>query len=85
MKLTNHQKRVIELMKEGWELGFNLFEMHTYPKPCLMVYKKTHEGEEMKYVHTVTLDALDRRKLLKHESVYHRKYALSDLGKTIEL
>ena len=80
MKLSKPQTNVINLMRKGWELGFN----HSFEGRSWLQKNGLGNGGQTEDVNANTFQALYDRKLIYvvKESFPSSLYGLTELGKT---
>lgn len=83
MKLSETQKQIISLMREGWELGAS----HTFTGWAWMQKDGLGKGGESRNVKSNTFFALIKLNLISCPERHfpHSKYELTELGKTVKL
>ncbi len=84
MKLSEKQKEVIRLLRDGWFLGY--VDSVIYKSATL--YKGSIENwEQVIFIRYTTLKILLEKKLVKQVGKYFtiKKYPLTEKGKTINL
>jgi hypothetical protein len=86
LKLSDKQKEIISLMKEGWEIG----QEYGYSSSAWMQEGKIGYGGKSINLKFNTVDALKDKKLICEVQRENKRlslhcYTLTELGKTIEL
>lgn len=82
IKLSDKQKEVIRLMREGWELA----KSRTFKGRSWLQKNAIGKGGETKYLHRSTFITLYERKLIEGEySFPTSKFTLTEIGKTIPI
>lgn len=80
-KLSKVQQEIVDLMKEGWELGVSLSFSGNYS--CRVQKDGLGNGGATKYFSVSTFKALENKGILKIKSneFRNKKYALSETEK----